>query len=86
MADGADVNTINQKGETPLHNAVFYDHMGIVDFLLNQNAYVNPKDRYYHTPLHHASAECLLNIVNHLIDLRGYVNAADYSFIYILMV
>jgi len=66
----ADVNTINQKGETPLHLAVFYDHMGIVDFLLNQNAYVNPKDRYYHTPLHHASAECHLNIVNHLIDLR----------------
>jgi len=38
IAQGADINTRDENGGTPLHWAVYYNHKDIVEFLLMQGA------------------------------------------------
>ena len=64
---GHDVNQRDEKyGFTPLHQAVFFGHKEIVEFLIAEGADVNAKNNAGSTPLylaqgkrHHAIAELL---------------------------
>jgi ankyrin repeat protein len=49
---GADVNTQDSCGYTPLHSAVQEGHKDTVELLLNAGADVNSVDKYSQTPLH----------------------------------
>ncbi len=65
---GHDVNQRDEKyGFTPLHQAVFFGHREIVEFLIAEGADVNAKNNAGSTPLylakgkgHHAIAELLV--------------------------
>jgi len=49
--EGADVNSRNEKGQTPLHFAVLFDHIEKAELLINAGADVNAKDKSDRTPL-----------------------------------
>lgn len=51
IAKGADINTKDEKGSTPLHWATYYEHTEIIRFLLMQGANPYEKDRYGLTPI-----------------------------------
>ena len=48
---GADVNTVDMYGRTPLHNACINSHLDMVQLLIDRGADVNVADRYGVTPL-----------------------------------
>ena len=49
-----DINAVNDKGATPLHNAVCKGNKDIINCLLYHGAYVNIQDQEGYTPLHRA--------------------------------
>ncbi len=51
IAKGADINTTDSRGGTPLHWAVYYGNKEIVNFLLMQGANPEKKDINGLTPL-----------------------------------
>ena len=57
IAKGADVNTKNKDGGTPLHNATWKGHKEIAKLLIDNGADVNAKraDEEAWTPLHSAA-------------------------------
>jgi len=54
LSQGADVNTCDTYGRTPLHMAASGQHKEIVALLLARKAKVNVKDKAGRTPLHYA--------------------------------
>jgi ankyrin repeat protein len=50
------VNTVDKKGDTPLHHAAFRGHDDILQLLLNHGASVNAVDNNGYTPLHFAAS------------------------------
>ncbi len=48
---GADINSFNSQGRTPLHNASASGYFDIVRYLLNTGANINVKDNDGDTPL-----------------------------------
>jgi ankyrin repeat protein len=52
---GADINTVDMKGNTPLQIASQHCSWDVVDELLVQGAAANTVNNYGNTPLHHAS-------------------------------
>ena len=54
---GAEVNSIDKFGRTPLHSAVNACKIKITKLLLNNGAYVNAQDETKNTPLHYASTQ-----------------------------
>ena len=48
---GADVNTIDNAGYTPLHVASYQGHTGIVKYLVKHGANVTAKNNMKETPL-----------------------------------
>jgi len=52
---GADINSKDEKGFTPLHLAAFYGHKQVLEFLIDNGAEINSRDKEGYTPLHLAA-------------------------------
>ena len=52
--------------QTPLHFAAENGHLSVVEYLVNQKADMNAKDKYNWTPLHYASQNDHLSVVEYL--------------------
>jgi len=57
VQNGANVNAIDQTGDTPLHHAALFSNIQIVRYLVESGAYVNSMDRHGFTPLHCAACD-----------------------------
>jgi ankyrin repeat protein len=51
IINGADVNVRNNRGNTPLHDAVYNEHIDVVRELLNNDAYIDDENDKGQTPL-----------------------------------
>ena len=86
---GADPNVQCFEGNTPLHSAVRYGDVEVVQVLLNLEADVNIRDEYSRSPLNHISGyssgssevpnyhQSLANIARLLLDRGADINARD---------
>jgi ankyrin repeat protein len=74
-----DINTKNDRGHTPLYNAVINNsHITNVEFLLEQGANVNIANDYGWTPLHGAAvANARLKTINMLLAKGADINAKN---------
>ena len=80
IANGANVNAIDNHGETPLHMAAYYAtafNRDIVEFLLENDANVNAVNNNGETPLHNAAYRGHYDIGALLVDRGANVNAID---------
>lgn len=71
------VNTINNNGNTPLHNAAIYNSKEAAEILLRYGAKVNAKAEYDETPLHVAAKNDSKEIAELLISHGAKINAKD---------
>ena len=75
---GYNVNTIEQKtGWTPLHSAVSFGHISIVELLINNGANVNMASNSGFTPLHIAVDQGNVSFVEFLISKEADVNSKN---------
>jgi ankyrin repeat protein len=65
LAFGVDVNAQNDNGTTPLHLAVRYNELGLVNWLLGNGADVNLRDYDRCTPLHMATSTAIVDLLLH---------------------
>lgn len=65
---GADVNTADEVGHTPLHYAAWRDNEDYFEFLLDNNALVDTLDRHKRSPLHIAALQGRTGYAKRLID------------------
>ena len=49
--DGAEVNSKDAWGNTPLHHAIQYEYLGMVEYLVQNGADINAKNDEGETPL-----------------------------------
>lgn len=73
---GIDIN-LRKHTKTALHGAVRSNQLGVVRYLLNNKADVNPKDEDGFSPLHHAARFGFVNIARELINQGAVVNDGD---------
>lgn len=79
ISQGADVNTSDEDGDTPLHLACDYGHVEIVKALIKTGADVNAKEwGGGSTPLHCAVRAKSLEIVEVLLESGADVNAIEW--------
>ncbi len=76
IAHGAEVNTADQSGGTPLHYAALRGP-NVVELLVAHGAEVNAVTASGHTPLHYAARGAKPHILQLLIARGANVNAAD---------
>jgi hypothetical protein len=74
---GADVNTRDEFGCTPLRLAATIGNIDIVKFLVERGADADAKDKFGFTPLHCAASNGHLDIVKFLVERGVDVNARD---------
>ena len=79
IAGGAEVNAINEDGETPLHVAAEMGDIVAIQQLITAKADVNAKDKYGKRALHLASLGGHTEIVESLIAAGADVNIVDGS-------
>ena len=66
---GANVNAMNNNGNTPLHLAALWDHLEVVQYLIEDcKASVHAKNVNGHTPLHIAAFEGHIEMVQYLVE------------------
>ncbi|KAF8773887.1 26S proteasome non-ATPase regulatory subunit 10 like protein [Argiope bruennichi] len=75
IREGADVNAINQTGQTALHYAASKNRDEIVRILLANHANINAADNMGSTPLHRAASKGNIKIMK--IFLEEYSNQLD---------
>jgi len=75
LEQGADVNATN--GHTPLHIAVEYENLDMVQLLLNKNANINATNKDGDTPLHIAVENENLDMIPLLLEKGANVNAEN---------
>lgn len=63
-----DVNSVNDQGETPLHLAVYHNHILIVDQLLDFGAQINIQNKEGESPLFYAVRKSLTPIIRLLLS------------------
>ena len=68
LANGADVNSKDKSGMTPLHIACFFGHIGTVQVLIRYGADVNAVDDKGETPLHLAAEGGWPEVIQLLLD------------------
>jgi len=51
------INSRDEGGLNPLHNACSFGHAEVVRYLLSKGADANARDNWNYTPLHEASAK-----------------------------
>ncbi len=74
LAQGADVNAVNENGSTALHFAADKGRTEVVRFLLDRGANVNAKSQSGSTPLLLAAQAGSLEVVRLLLDRGAEVN------------
>jgi len=77
LADGADIDSKNFEGRSPLHTACMHGYEAIVRLLLEKGAKTDSTDRDGRTPLHLAVLHDKESIVRILVDRGADVNAKD---------
>ena len=59
---------------TPLHLAAINGHLSVVEYLVNQKADINTKDKEYRTPLHYGAQNGHLSVVEYLVNHKADIN------------
>lgn len=77
ISNGADVNSKNEDGLTPLHVAAVRNRGAVVKLLIDHGADVNTKTEDGQTLLHHVAREGYVNIFKLLIDSGSDLSARD---------
>jgi len=62
---------------TPLHWAAINGHLSVVEYLVNQKADINAKDKDNWTLLHSAANNGHLSVVEYLVNQKADINAKD---------
>lgn len=79
LADGADVNVVNQMGQTAMHWAVERGRVEVLRSLIKRGARVDAKDGSGRTPLHQAAEHGHAELASILLDSGADVAAQDRS-------
>ena len=74
-----DLNCIDNRGWRPLHYAVFYGNLKIVETLIEKKVPLNSKDKFGLTPVHIASIKGYTDILKCLLKSGAKVNFKDKS-------
>jgi ankyrin repeat protein len=74
---GADVNSSDSIGDTPLREAAGNGYTKLVDFLLSKGSNVDAADSSGWTPFNHAVYKCHKDIVKELIEKGAWVSRKD---------
>jgi len=71
---------------TPLHWAAANGHLSVVEYLVNQKADINAKDKDRWTPLHSAAEKGHLSVVEYLVNQKADINAknTNVEFLYLI--
>jgi len=78
IKDGADVNGIDETGQSPLHHACYLGYLEIIKLLLDNGANVNKTvPKLALTPIHGATMNGNRSIVALLVDRGADINARD---------
>lgn len=72
-----DLNCIDNRGWRPLHYAVFYGNLKIVETLIEKKVPLNSKDKFGLTPVHIASIKGYTDILKCLLKNGAKVNFKD---------
>jgi len=75
--NGTEINSRNDKLETPLHLSSLNGHLQIVEYLVNHGADVNLENNRYETPLHFSSLNGHFQIVEYLVNHGTRVNCKN---------
>ena len=79
LEKGADVNTKDTEGNTPLHKAVESSHKELVELLIQEKAHVNARNSVGETPLNMAAQEGWWKLAKLLIQNGADVRAAGHD-------
>jgi ankyrin repeat protein/predicted phosphodiesterase len=73
----ADINAKIVEGNTPLHEAAFYEYIDIIKLLIDKGADINAKTNRQETPLHIAITKNHIDIIKLLIDRGADINVEN---------
>ena len=74
---GANVNSKDVEGDTPLHQAVERNDLKVAEILLQNGANINARDKVGRTPLHDAASHGYPEIAKFLLQYGAKVNVID---------
>ncbi|XP_043192938.1 transient receptor potential cation channel subfamily A member 1 homolog isoform X2 [Amphibalanus amphitrite] len=73
----ADVNVVNDTGDSPLHGAVVGGQLDIVKMLVRHHAAINMQNFQHQTPLHRAAMYNHIDIIEYLLSRRANIERLD---------
>jgi hypothetical protein len=77
ILNGADVNTVDMNGVSPLMYAAAFDYVVMADMLLFYNANINAADYSGNTALHYSSFYENIEVSKQLVKRQANIDAAD---------